>query len=192
MEGIKEQLRLKYPFLRKTAKVHTSCDVNEIIEKNRSEKLLILMIGVQGSGKTTYCKEHFSKYPVINLDDILTDYLSRSKEMFSTKANLEINLIFFDRIEKSLERENIAVVDSGAMHISARVLILERLQGKFTKAILIVLNPTKQQIVKQVRGQLELRARLGLWDDINNEYEFLNQQIRDHILEMGVDEIYML
>lgn len=192
VEGIKAQLRLVYPFLRKTGIVHTSCDVNEIIERNRGEKLLIIMIGVQGSGKTTYCKKHFSKYPVINLDDIFGDCLRKNKNKFPEEVDKEVEVIFFDRLEKGLEQEKIAVVDAGSMHINFRVLMLERLQGKFTKAILIVLNPAKKQIIKQVRGQMDLRARPGLWNDIDDEYEFLNQQIRDHILEMGVDEVYMV
>ena len=192
MEGIKAQLRLVYPFLSKTGIVHTSCDVNEIIEKNRREKLLVIMVGVQGSGKTTYCKEHFAKYSVVNLDDIFADLLRKNRDKFPTEVEKEVEVIFFDRIEQGLRQEKIAVVDAGSMHISFRVLMLEKLQGKFTKAILIVLNPAKQQIIKQVKGQMNLRSRPGLWSDIDDEYEFLNQQIRDHILEMGVDEVYMI
>ena len=150
------------------------------------------MIGVQGSGKTTYCKKHFSEYPVINLDEILKEYLARSGKMFSMESNREINLIFFDKLEEALETEEIAVVDAGSMHPTVRVLILEKLQRRFDKAILIVLNPSKEQIVRQVKGQLDLRARPGLWSDISREYALLQQQIQDHILEMGVDEVYML
>lgn len=192
MDDIKEQLRLKYPFLRKTGTVCGKFDVEKITERKRGEKLLVLMVGVQGSGKTTYCKKHFSEYPVINLDDILIEYLARSTKMFNMESNREINLIFFEKLEEALETEDIAVVDAGTMHPTVRVLILERLQKKFDKAILIVLNPSKEQIIRQVRGQLDLRARPGLWSDILSEYELLQQQIQDHILEMGADEVYML
>lgn len=192
MNDIKEQLRLKYPFLRKTGTVYKTFDVEKITKKKRGEKLLVLMIGVQGSGKTTYCKKHFSEYPVINLDEILKEYLARSGKMFSMESNREINLIFFDKLEEALETEEIAVVDAGSMHPTVRVLILEKLQRRFDKAILIVLNPSKEQIVRQVKGQLDLRARPGLWSDISREYALLQQQIQDHILEMGVDEVYML
>ncbi len=189
MENIKEQLCLNYPFLKKEGTIiHTSFDVQKALARDRNEKLLIMMAGVQGSGKTTYCKEYFEEYPVVNVDDILREFLNKGGDIFSE----ELDGIFFDMVEENLRKRGIVIVDAGAVNLTFRVKMLEKLQGKFSKSILIVLNPEREQIINQIKGQINLRARPGLWIDVLGEYKLLQDQIEMHILEMGVDEVYMM
>lgn len=194
MNAIKEQLRLKYPFLNKTGIIHTSTpfDLDNVIQRWRNEKIIILMVGVQGAGKTTYCNEHFSDYSVINMDDIIINYLRTTGEMLSMEVNKKLNMLFFNAVERTLKERGVAIIDAGAVHMDFRILFLGAMQKKHPKVVLLVLNPLSGKIIQQVKGQLELRARPGLWEDIFNEYELLQHQIQNHILEMGVDEVYML
>jgi hypothetical protein len=73
-----------------------------------------------------------------------------------------------------------------------RVNVLNYLKDNYTRAVLIVLNPPLMQIIKQVEGQMSVRSRPGLWEDIREEYQFLQFQIEEGFLQMGVDEVFML
>lgn len=190
MEELKKRLYLEYPFLEKKGKLLFSFHKRKVIQKNRNEKLLILLVGVQGAGKTTYCNKNFPEYNVINLDEILREYLMQHDVEFSEYVNGEINKIFFERAEKELNEKGIAILDSGAVNISVRVMILDYLREKYTKAILIVLNPPMNTIRAHIKKQIYERARPDLWEDVCTEYDLLQLQIEKEFLEMGVDEVY--
>lgn len=194
MNITKEQLCLRYPFLKKTGIIHIGAEFNiaEMLQRWRGEKVLILMVGVQGSGKTTYCKEHFLEYPVINADEILIDFLEKNKETPFEEVAEKTNIIFLNKVDKALKTMGVAIIDAGAVHINFRVLLLEATHSKYTKVAMIVLNPKEGRIIRQIKKQLNIRARPGLWQDISSEYQLLQDQIKYHILEMGVDEVYML
>jgi len=192
MKDIKKQLCQKYPFMEKKGEIYSSFNKQEVLEKYRNEKLLILMVGVQGSGKTTYCKKNFSEYTIINLDEMLVDYLQKNKGPYTWEVNEKLNQNFLEMIEHRLKHENIVVVDAGSLNMPFRIMELEYLQGKYTKVILIVLNPSKEVIASQIRRQLFLRNRPGLWNDVHEEIEFLKLQLENHYIEMGVDEVYIV
>lgn len=192
MTDIKTLLCKKYPFMKKKGVTLTSFSKREILEKYRDEKLLIMMIGVQGSGKTTYCRRNFSGYDVINLDEILAEYLRKNQVQFSMNVNEQVNLIFFERVEKVLKEKGVVIVDTGAVNFDVRIMILDYLQESYTKVILLVLNPPLEEIVEQIKGQIELRARPDLWSDVAEEYAMFQYQISKNFLPLGVDEVYMI
>lgn len=194
MADIKEQLCQKYPFMSHLGIVYPSFEKEELLQKYQGEKVLVLIIGVQGSGKTTYLKTHFSDYPVINLDEILNETLLkyRRKVMLPVAINQEVNEIFFEKAKYALRKKNIAIVDSGAIDFAFRTLVLEKLHKEYTKVVLLVLNPPIKDIVNQIRKDIERRARPDLWEDVKEEWSFLQYQIQEHFIEMGVDDVYML
>lgn len=194
MTDIKEQLCRKYPFMSHSGTVYQSFEKEEVLQKYQGEKVLVLIIGVQGSGKTTYLQTHFSDYPVINLDEILNETLLkyRSKVMPPVAINQEVNEMFFEKAKYALRKKKIAIVDSGAIDFAFRTLVLEKLHKEYTKVVLLVLNPPMKNIVNQIRKDIERRARPDLWEDVKNEWSFLQYQIQEHFIEMGVDDVYML
>ncbi len=192
MEDIKNQLKQKYPFMKKVGKISSAFDKNEMLHNYRNEKLLILMVGTQGSGKTTFCQKNFAEYEVRNLDDILAEYLQKNRGPLTIEGQIAINKTFLERLGRDLEEKGIAIADAGAINFPFREMVLEYMQGKYTKVVLIVLNPPINQIKRQIKKQMELRARPGLWEDLSEEYGFLQIQISEGFLEMGVDEVFMV
>lgn len=192
MEDIKKQLSEKYPFMKRNGEIYHYFNKRKVLKKNRNERLLIFMVGVQGAGKTTYCKKNFPEFETVNLDEILREYLEKHSNIpFSMEMDKKIHLIFYDNIKEKL-KEGVAIVDAGVVHPAARVEMLQRLQGCYTKVILLVLNPQKQEIVRRITSQMDKRARPGLWEDVEEEYGFMQIQINENMLQMGVDEVYMI
>ena len=192
MEDIKKQLCEKYPFMKRNGEIYHYFNKRKVLKKNRNERLLIFMVGVQGAGKTTYCKKNFPEFETVNLDEILREYLEKHSNIpFSMEMDKKIHLIFYDNIKEKL-KEGVAIVDAGVVHPAARVEMLQRLQGCYTKVILLVLNPQKQEIVRRITSQMDTRARRGLWEDVEEEYGFMQIQINENMLQMGVDEVYMI
>ena len=194
MSDIKRQLYQKYPFLSQLGTIHQVFDASQVLKTCRNEKLLVLMVGVQGSGKTTYLSKNLSEHPAINLDEVLKEVLVKhwNQPIPSHMIHQEVSKTFLDRIRKSLRKQCITIVDSGAIDFSFRAMLLERLRGEYTKVIILVLNPPLKTIISQIRGDIERRERPGLWEDVREEWGFLQYQIREHYIEMGVDEVYML
>lgn len=193
MEDIKRQLCEKYPFMKKNGDIYHYFNKRKLIKKNRNKKMLIFMVGVQGAGKTTYCKKNFPEYETVNLDEILRTYLeAHSNIPFSTEVDKKVHLIFYNKIKEKLDSEWIAIVDAGVVHPAARVEMLSILQGSYSKVILLVMNPPKSQIIRQIKGQMPNRARPGLWEDVEEEYGFMQIQIQENMLQMGADEVYMI
>lgn len=192
MEDIKKQLCEKYPFMKRNGEIYHYFNKRKVLKKNRNERLLIFMVGVQGAGKTTYCKKNFPEFETVNLDEILREYLEKHSNIpFSMEMDKKIHLIFYDNIKEKL-KEGVAIVDAGVVHPAARVEMLQRLQGCYTKVILLVLNPQKQEIVRRITSQMDKRARPGLWEEVEEEYGFMQIQINESMLQMGVDEVYMI
>lgn len=192
MEEMKEKLIRHYPFMKKEGKIITSFNRAEVFQKYQNEKLLVMIIGVQGSGKTTYCQRNFSDYNVVNIDNILAEYLLGKAKEFNQMDHVRVHEIFFERVRNILSNKNICIIDTGAVNFSTRVMILDQLKKHYTKVILLMLNPHIKVIKKQIRGQMMLRAREGLWKEVNDEYDLLQYQIDEGYIQMGVDEVYTI
>lgn len=192
MEELKRQLIKKYPFMEKVGEIRKPFNKRKLLRNNRKEKLLIFLVGVQGVGKTTYCKKNFSEYPSINIDEILERYLESYRGPISLSVDTNVQSIFYSEIENNLKSKGIAIVDAGVVNLTTRVNMLRRLQGTYTKVVLLVMNRKKEKIIEQIKGQMYKRARPGLWEDVEEEFGFLQIQIEHHIIEMGVDEVYFI
>lgn len=192
---MKEKLFQKYPNLSHLGIVHKSTkDLNQVLRKYRNEKLLVLMVGVQGSGKTTFVKRYLSNYEPIILDALLEEFLheNQNAQLSFEQIDQKVMNIFFAKICESLENKKIAIVDSGAIDFSFRISALLTLKEEYTKVILLVLNPPIKTIENQIKKEIHKRVRPNLWEDVRREYAFLQAQIREHYIEIGVDEVYML
>ena len=192
MEELKKQMIQKYPFMQKVGVISTNFNKRKLLRRTQKEKTLIFVMGVQGVGKTTYCKKTFSDYQVVNIDEILAEYLKTYKGPISPKIDIDVHSIFYREIEQNLENSKVAIVEAGVVDLVTRVRMLERLQNSYTKVILLVINREKNRIRKQIEGDIGKRARPDLWEDFETEFGFLQIQIKEHIIEMGVDEVYFI
>lgn len=191
VEKIKEQLRKEYSINENNGIIYHCSNTRKILRRGRNQKTLILTVGVQGAGKTTFCEKNFTQCTVVNWDGILKQYLQEHNVLFDQEVNKKVNLIFFDKVKEGLEK-GITVADTGAVDVKIRLGILEYLQDFYTKSVLVVLNPPKSTIIEHIKQQIEQRWTPYLWENVDNEYEDLQFQIDNGILPIGVNEVYMV
>ncbi len=188
---IKEQLRKEYSINEDDGIIYHCSNVRKILRRSKNQKTLILTVGVQGAGKTTFCEKNFTQCTVVNWDGILKQYLQDYDVTFDQEVNEKVNLIFFDKVKEGLEK-GITVADTGAVDVAVRLGILEYLRDFYSKSILIVLNPPKSTIIEHIKQQIEQRWTPFIWENVKNEYEDLQFQIENGILQIGVNEVYLL
>lgn len=191
IEEIKEQLRDDYSINENDGTIYHCTNVRKILHRNRNQKALIFVVGVQGAGKTTFCEKNFKECKVVNFDNILKEYLENHNEPFSQEMNEKINQIFFDKVKSELQR-GITVVDMSFVNIAIRLGTLEYLRDFYSKTVLVVLNPPKSTIVEHIKQQIEQRWVPHLWENVDKEYDDLQFQINNGILQLGVNEVYMI
>ena len=56
------------------------CPERKITRKIKDPHTLILIVGVEGAGKTTFCKNNFSGFNVINFDSFVADNIKAVKD----------------------------------------------------------------------------------------------------------------
>lgn len=184
-----ERMIKKFPIMSKVGKIQYKLEPQKLLEKYRDEKLLIIMVGVQGSGKTTFVKEKFPKINSVNIDLILEDFLHISDP---EKLENAVFQAFFDKIQKELKSKKVCIVEANTTDIGIRLMIIDFLKKDYTKAVIILLNRNKNVIIKQIRKEIKKRIRPDLWEDVDAEYANLKQQIDAHFIERGVDEVYFV
>lgn len=188
----KHELCEQYPILSKTGSVSLSCDPSEILRQNAGKHVLILMVSVQGAGKTTFCSKHFSSgCTVVNPDEILQRCLESDPDMSFDEIHEMIYNIEMRKIRKGLKK-GIVVLDASCIDIYFRTHILESFEELYDKAIIIALNPKRKTIQKQIEGQMSIRMRPELWEEVEKEMQSMDLQLTHHIFEMGVDEMYVV
>ncbi len=190
-DELKEQLFCQYPFLQKTGKIAYQFQAEEIFRKYKGEKLLVLVVGVYGAERTTYCQQNFASYPVVNLDKILSDYLEKYP-CFTEEDTGKVNRIMLRKVTKELRKRKFAIVDFEGTNFLKRVCFLNALQGKYTKVILLLVNPPFEQIQAKLLGQVEQSWQSDLLEDVFLEYQLVEIQRQEHFLEMGMDEVYFI
>ena len=193
MDRIKQQLLVQFPFMKEAGKIHKSCtDPLRIIRDNNSARTLILLCGVEGSGKTTFANKYLKDYSVINLDELLHRYLeSHRNQPLPRNFEKELDNIFFAQATESLQK-GVTILDCANHNISFRAYALNRLKPYYDKVIMFVFNPPFETIKKQIMGQVLLCLRAVLWEDVENQYKVFQEQIKHEMFALGVDDVYML
>ena len=190
--NFKHNLCKEHPILHKTGHVYLSCDPFEILRQNEGKKVLILMVGVQGCGKTTYCSKHFSSVcNIVNPDQILLGYCNSIQNISISEINKLVYTTQMEQIRNGL-KNGIVVLDAASINFTFRMHILEAFEGMYDKSIIIALNPKKGTIKRQILGQLSERIRPNLWEDVDSDLEKMKLQLDNNIFQMGVDELYVV
>ena len=193
MGNIREQLSSKFPFMKEKVGriIDPLYDFTRVVQENNNPRTLLLLCGVEGCGKTTFAKKYLSGYTVINLDDILITYLKTHNFQGTVKENEYLNQLFFNQAVRSLKK-GITILDCANHDIVFRAHTLDKLKDHYDKVIIFVFNPRFNTIIDRINEQIELRARPNLLEDVSQQFAFFQYQINNHILEMGVDEVYFL
>lgn len=84
-----------------------------------NKKMLILMCGAPGSGKSTYAEKHIGPNDAyISRDEIRFDLVSENEEYFSKEK--QVFALFVEKIQDALNTEGIERVICDATHINER------------------------------------------------------------------------
>lgn len=113
------------------------------------EKLLVMMVGVPGVGKSAFIKENFTLANVVSRDAIRFSLVSEDEEYFSKEK--EVYQVFVSEIKKSLENNFLTVVDATHINCASRTKLLRAL-GKSLKGVkvtAVVLLADIETILKQ-------------------------------------------
>lgn len=78
---------------------------------------LYVMIGISGSGKSTWCETHFSKDYRISRDEIRFSLLSSKDDYFAHEK--EVLSIYYSEIERAITKEQ-EIIIADATHLTKR------------------------------------------------------------------------
>lgn len=184
-----ERMIKKFPIMSKVGKIQYMLKPHKLLEKYRDEKLLIIMVGVQGSGKTTFVKEKFPEINSVNIDCVLEEYLyiKNVEELDRVVINT-----FLKRIQKELQEKRVCIAEANTTDIGIRLMLLDYLKNDYTKVVILLLNRNERVIIQQIQKEIFKRSRPDLWQDVKKEYVSLKRQIDTHFIERGVDEVYFV
>lgn len=163
------------------------CSEKKIARKIKDPHTLVLIVGVEGAGKTTFCKKNFGQFNVISIDSFIAENIQTAEQ----EGLNRLGDAFIEHVQQSLQK-GITVVDANSVMTDFRFWLLYQLKDYYTKVVLVVLNPPKSKLIYQIRQQLKLRMRPGMWKDVEDAYKSLQEQLKSKIILMGVSEVYII
>ena len=180
-------LQLKHNYLNENNGTVHYCSEKKIARKIKGPHTLVLIVGVEGAGKTTFCKKNFDQFNVISIDSFIAENFKTGVQEGLAHLSDE----FIEHVKQSLQK-GITVVDANSVMLNFRFWLLYQLQDYYTKVVLVVLNPPKTRLIYQIKQQLNLRMRPNMWKDVDDAYESLQQQLKNNIIHVGVNEVYII
>lgn len=148
-------------------------------------KKLVLMVGIPGSGKSTFIKNHNKNYKVISRDEVRFSMLKPNEPYFSREKD-----VFREFVNKTIEGLNAGgqvIADATFLNIPSRSKFLRAL-GRSLEGVKIIaiMMDTPLEVCLERNAKREGRA-LVPEDAIIN----MSSSLRTPALEEGFDEIYI-
>lgn len=156
------------------------------MEKSKTQ--LIMLVGIPGSGKSTWIEKHLMSYPgytkVVSRDEIRfsivkedEDYFSHEKEVFNK---------FIKEIKDGLEHCDTTIVDATHINEASRAKLFralgDSLKGVKTKAV-VIKTPLQRALIQNAQ-------RAGRKFVPKNQIIRMYHSFRQPTLEEGFDEIW--
>ena len=142
----------------------------------RSDKSLVLICGMPGSGKSTFAHKYLARFHVIDNDDSvdsvcnqLTNHQIAVKKtlnpfaMFKAMKELleKATENFFNEVHHSLSSNPITFVVGNFTEKKLREDFLKQFEGEYKHKYAIVLDISEQTLKKQVNNPLEFKVFLS-------------------------------
>ena len=140
-------------------------------------KKVIFMVGVPGSGKSTYAKKKFKKAVILSSDEI-------RKEIFNEETNESNNALVFNTLynrAKEIIKTKDIVIDATSSNKHDRALGLQHFKDMKVKRIAVVIDTPLEECLKRNRQ----RSRV-VDEDVIKQY-FINFEMPSK--EEGFDKI---
>lgn len=156
------------------------------MEKSKTQ--LIILVGIAGSGKSTWIKNHFTSFPgytkVVSRDEIRFSLVKDDEEYFSHET--EVYNKFIEEIKDGLKHCDTTIADATHINEASRAKLLRALGNslKDVKVIAVVLKPSLQVALAQ-NAQREGRKLVPRGQVRRMWYQFTKPT-----LEEGFDEIW--
>jgi protein phosphatase len=114
------------------------------------ERALIMLVGVSGSGKSTFAKQHFRPTEIVSSDNYRAVVADDENDQQATKDAFEL---VHQVVEKRLKRGLLTVIDATNVKISDRRRFLEQAQNANYQAIAIIFDLP----IDELRQRLQTR-----------------------------------
>lgn len=172
------------------------------IEKNSGT--IILLAGVQGSGKSYFSKDHFDNTCIIANDNIFLQNFKRSSftDLTATadydKIYHKTQLTFNDMVEGYHKIRPYTVIDSIGYKCKDWIQLIKELRTVYDKVIILIFQPPLQIIKKQFEEREKnnnSRVKGMKPTDLNLlffSWNYLEQEIRNKTAGKDADITYII
>jgi protein phosphatase len=132
------------------------------------ERALILLIGVSGSGKSTFARQHFRPAEIVSSDHYRAVVADDENDQMATKDAFDL---VHQVVEKRLKRGLLTVIDATNIKISDRRRFLEQAQAFNCQAVALIFDLP----IDLLHNRLQTRTDRDFGSDVLNR-----QQARLH------------
>lgn len=132
------------------------------------ERALILLIGVSGSGKSTFARQHFRPAEIVSSDHYRAVVADDENDQMATKDAFDL---VHQVVDKRLKRSLLTVIDATNVKISDRKRFLEQAQTFNSQAVAFIFDLP----IDLLRGRLQTRPDRSFDPEI-----LIRQQARLH------------
>ena len=160
---------------------------------------LVLIVGSQNSGKTTFTQKHFKDKNIICTDDIFNEIVYKKSTVLDTLETIENRTIeeFGEIIIKSAKEKGITVVDAVPILFDNRMETLRELKELYNNIILIVLDIKFTTLKGRPKKPIDRKKRkFGITETCDEELLLnsilISEQIQNKKIGYNVDTAYVL
>ena len=100
--------------------------VNCLMNKNTPHSTVFVMVGIPGSGKSTYSKIHYKNIKYVSRDEIRFSVLKLNEDYFSHEK--QVYNIFIKEIVSAIENQQDVCVDATHTTIASRAKLMNAIE----------------------------------------------------------------
>ena len=124
----------------------------QLITEMQNEKILIMTIGISGSGKSTYLNKHYPKEIITSADQLRINYFNNVTETKPTRNAFLWHKVM-ELTKDKLNKYGKAIIDMVNVKSIDRKRILKQFPDA-TKKIAIVFKPDLEESLKRINKDL--------------------------------------
>jgi len=117
---------------------------------------LVMLIGLPGSGKSTYCRSNLPKVPILSTDDIIEKYAKDKGKTYSevfTKIASEAGKHVQQKTKKFIKDRQSVIIDQTNMTRKSRTNKLIPFEGYYKVAIIVTADPVELTLRLKLRAE---------------------------------------